>query len=214
MSAADAKRASDQTAVNDKFTALETVRQGDLQDAEEKRRLASEAVEARFSAVDEQQAASTTATEELSKRLADVETVAVLADETNAAQDERLSTLATETDAKLTAAQEQAAAAAAAQEQATTERFEGFENQKRVQVPKRTKPSATSRRPPKRNKGRKPWRLDSRPWTRHAPQRTPRTAKPSTNGSLSSMLTSRRSKRRRTPSTSAGGSRRTLSSKS
>ena len=44
MSAADAKRAADQTAVNDKFTALETVRQGDLQDAEEKRRLASEAV--------------------------------------------------------------------------------------------------------------------------------------------------------------------------
>ena len=32
----------------------------------------------------------------------------MLADETNAAQDERLSTLATETDAKLTAAQERA----------------------------------------------------------------------------------------------------------
>ena len=99
LAASDAKSAAAQAAVDEKVTQLETVRQGDLQDAEEKRRLASEAVDAQFQAINEQQAASTTAREELSKRLADVETVAVLADETNAAQDERISSLATETDA-------------------------------------------------------------------------------------------------------------------
>ena len=47
LAASDAKSAAAQAAVDEKFTQLETVRQGDLQDAEEKRRLASEAVEAR-----------------------------------------------------------------------------------------------------------------------------------------------------------------------
>ena len=59
LAASDAKSAAAQAAVDEKFTQLETVRQGDLQDAEEKRRLASAAVAQQVQAITEQQAAST-----------------------------------------------------------------------------------------------------------------------------------------------------------